>query len=195
MSSTKAGPGRHRSAAADAAILDATLQLLRERGYEALTVAAVIERAGVSSATLYRRWPTKHELVAAAIASLAPEAVSIDTGSLEGDLTAFVRHLARSITARGNIGDLLQSGKRDPDLVDAIRAKLLTPRLRALAEILDRAVARGELPSAPTPEAFSTFVAGPLHYRSFVLDEPLTQAFQRDVVERTLRGFGYVAPA
>src|SRR5438309_1249328 len=114
MSATKLRPGRQRSAAADAAILDATLDLLRERGYDSLTVAAVIDRAGVSSATLYRRWPTKQVLVAAAVASLAPEAVAIDTGSLEGDVTAFVRHVAQAIAARGNIAGLLQSREHDP---------------------------------------------------------------------------------
>src|SRR5690348_858771 len=103
-------PGRHRSASADAAILDATLELLRERGYRALTVAAVIERAGVSSATLYRRWPSKPELVAAAIASLVPESFEVDTGTLRGDMSAFVHHVADSIAARGNIIELLGAG-------------------------------------------------------------------------------------
>ena len=77
------------------------MQLLCDRGYGGLTMAAVIERAGVSSATLYRRWPTKHELVAAAIDSLAPEPIDIDTGSLEGDIATFLRHLAKAYAAGG----------------------------------------------------------------------------------------------
>ena len=61
------GATPNRGEAADAAILDATIEVLGEQGYGGLTVSAVIERAGVSSATLYRRWPTKLELVMAAI--------------------------------------------------------------------------------------------------------------------------------
>src|SRR5207249_6554662 len=72
--------GRRRSEAADDAILAATLELLPERGYRALAMAAVIERAGVSSATLYRRWTTKHDLVVAALATLVPDPVDVDTG-------------------------------------------------------------------------------------------------------------------
>ena len=64
--STPVRPGRQRSQAADEAILSATLDLLSERGYGGFTVSAVIDRSGVSSATLYRRWPTKQQLVAAA---------------------------------------------------------------------------------------------------------------------------------
>jgi AcrR family transcriptional regulator len=188
MTAARVGPGRHRSAAADAAILGATLQILRERGYEALTVAGVIERAGVSSATLYRRWPTKHELVAAAIASLAPEAVTIDTGRLQGDITGFVRHVARTIAARGNVIDVLLGGKRDPDLAQAMREKLLTPRVRALEDILQRAVERGELAAAPVAATCLTLIVGPIHYRAVVLGEPLTPSFLRHVVHHALHG-------
>ncbi|MBU3702145.1 MAG: helix-turn-helix transcriptional regulator, partial [Acidimicrobiia bacterium] len=73
MAPDRVRPGRQRSEAADHAILSATLDLLSETGYGALTVAAVIARSGVSSATLYRRWPTKQDLVAAALASLHAE--------------------------------------------------------------------------------------------------------------------------
>jgi AcrR family transcriptional regulator len=195
VSANRVGPGRHRSPAADAAILDATLYLLRERGYEALTVAGVIERAGVSSATLYRRWPTKHELVAAACASLSPEAVTIDTGALEGDINAFVRHVARSITARSNVIDVLQGTKRDPDLAQAMRDKLLAPRLDALDAILRRAVERGELASAPAAETCLALINGPVYYRVSVLDEPLTPTFLRHVVQHTLHGLARATTA
>src|SRR2546423_1204536 len=65
-------PGRQRSEAADEAILDGTLAVLAEQGYAGLTMAAVIERSGVSSATLYRRYTTKIEPVTPAIASPPP---------------------------------------------------------------------------------------------------------------------------
>ena len=67
MELTKRRPGRQRSEAAGELILATTLDCLREYGYAGLTMAGVIERAGVSSATLYRRWATKPELVAAAV--------------------------------------------------------------------------------------------------------------------------------
>jgi AcrR family transcriptional regulator len=182
-------PGRQRRAAADAAILDATLALLRDRGYEALTMAAVIENAGVSSATLYRRWTAKSELVAAAVASLVPdEPAGIDTGSLEGDVAAFVREVAGAIKARGHMAELLGGDKKDAELTAALRAKLLTPRIRTLQGILERGVARGEITSPPSAETCLPLVVGPLHYRATILDEPLSPAFVRRVVQTTVAG-------
>jgi AcrR family transcriptional regulator len=184
-------PGRHRSASADAAILDATLELLRERGYRALTVAAVIERAGVSSATLYRRWPSKPELVAAAIASLVPESFEVDTGTLAGDMSAFVHHVADSIAARGNILELLGAGaSEDTELAGAIRQKLLDPRVRALSTILRRARDRGELDAVPPTDTSLALVVGPVHYRATALGEPVTPAFLRQLTAHILRGLG-----
>jgi len=181
--------GRHRSAACDAAILSTTLDVLREKGYDGLTVAAVIERAGVSSATLYRRWPAKSELVAAAVASIAPDDVDVDTGSFEGDIAAFVRNVARLIEARGNIVTILSSAKeRDEELARAMREKLLQPRLRSLRTILDRAEERGEIAHPPSPEVFLSLLVGPIHYRGSVLNEPLTPAFLKHVATSTARG-------
>jgi AcrR family transcriptional regulator len=181
-------PGRHRSASADAAILAATLDVLRERGYAGLTVAAVIERARVSSATLYRRWPTKHDLVAAAIASLGSEDVEIDTGDLRADVAELVRHVARSLTARGSIVELLGAGAdADPQLGAALRAKLLLPRTRALEAILGRARARGELPSSPPVDTVLALLVGPLHYRLTALGKPLGPAFLRSVTASVVR--------
>src|SRR5438270_13457897 len=87
--------GRHRSEAADRVIIDAALAVLREHGFEGLTMLGVIERAGVSSASLYRRWRTKEELVIAALESVTVDEVTDDTGSLAGDLAAFAQRTAK----------------------------------------------------------------------------------------------------
>src|SRR4051812_29308834 len=183
--------GRHRSTEAASSTLCATLELLRERGYGGLTMAGVIERSGVSSATLYRRWPTKHELVAAAIDSLAPEPIAIDTGTLEGDLATFLRHLAKAYTARELfVESLTAGGVRDPHLAAAVRDKVIVPRLGVLRLVLGRAVERGELEVAPSPEEALALLAGPLYYRISVLGEPLTPAFVATVTAHARRGLG-----
>src|SRR5438309_1298698 len=91
--------GRPRSVAADKAIAEATVAIISEEGYGGLTMAGVADRAGVSTATLYRRWPSKEELVLGTVAALAPDRGDIDTGSLEGDLTEFLDHLAGRLAA------------------------------------------------------------------------------------------------
>ena len=154
-------PGRQRSEAADQAILAATLDVLGEDGFGGLTMAAVIARSGVSSATLYRRWPTKQDLVAAALASLHPAATEIDTGSLEGDIVAFVRDVAASMAVRP-AGEALRQDvavelSRNPDFRAAINEKFVVPRLVVLGHVL-----RAEPPARARELLHRAFaVAGP----------------------------------
>jgi len=124
-------PGRQRSEAVDQAILAATLDALAEDGYGGLTMASVIARSGVSSATLYRRWPTKQQLVAAALASLHPAIVDVDTGSLEGDITAFVRSVALSMAPQRDAlrQDVAVALSANPDFRAAVNEKFVVPRV------------------------------------------------------------------
>lgn len=199
MSAAAAPPvrlGRHRSKAAGDAILAATLELLSERGYDGFTVSSVIERAGVSSATLYRRWPTKQHLVVAAVASLAPQPIDSDTGSLAGDLRALLAHIAQSVAARReDVAEALaHEVKRNAELAAALGDKFLLPRLDELRGILARARQRGELGTAPSPEIALSLAAGPLYHRAFVLGETLTPAFVAQATRHALRGLGAVTP-
>jgi AcrR family transcriptional regulator len=192
VTTSKGRPGRHRSEAADEAILRATLELLAEHGYGELTMTAVIERSAVSSATLYRRYATKQDLVAAAVATLIPAVTNIDTGSLKGDITALVRDVAHSISARNEalIEALRVEKQRNPDLAAALRERFLQPRLAQLKDILVRAKARGEISGAPPAEAVLSLVTGPLHHRAYNLSEALTPAFVNTVISWTVRALG-----
>ena len=194
MTTTTAGPrpGRQRSEAADEAILDAALAVLAEQGYAGLTMAAVIERSGVSSATLYRRYTTKIELVTAAIAALLPQPVDTDTGSFEGDLTAFIRHVAQSIERRNEraVQALRIEKERDPELHACLRERFLAPRLADLKAILVRAKKRGEIDRVPPVDVALSLVTGPLYHRAYHLDEPLTAAFVKNTIAFAVRALG-----
>jgi AcrR family transcriptional regulator len=194
MTTTTVGPrpGRQRSEAADEAILDATLTVLAEQGYAGLTMAAVIERSGVSSATLYRRYTTKVGLVTAAIASLLPQPVDTDTGSFESDLSAFIRHVAQSIERRNEraVQALRVEKERDPELHACLREQFLAPRLADLKAILTRAKKRGEIETIPPIDIALSLVAGPLYHRAYHLDEPLTPAFVKNTIAFAVRALG-----
>jgi AcrR family transcriptional regulator len=182
--------GRHRSEAADEAIVAATIELLGERGYNGVTMASVIERAGVSSATLYRRFSQKEELVAAAVATLAPVVVDIDTGTLAGDIKAFVAVVARAVAnRREDVLDALSlEAKRNADLYSHLRKTFLEPRLTMVHDMLARARERGELAHTPPDDVALSLVTGACYHRAFVLNEPLTPSFQRTAVEAVLAG-------
>lgn len=115
MTEPKRGRGRPRREGADDEILAVALAMLREQGYGALTVDAVAERAGVAKTTVYRRWPSKGALVAAAIAPLAAEE--------SGDVVAEAESLLRMLTPA------------DGDVLDVLRV-ILVPRRERLAAIV-----------------------------------------------------------
>jgi len=194
-------PGRQRSEAADQAILGATLDVLAVEGYGGLTMASVIARSGVSSATLYRRWPTKQDLVAAALASMHPALVDVDTGSLEGDLAAFVRAVALSMTPQRDDlrNDVAVALSTNPEFRAAIDEKFVVPRVLVLGHVLDRARTRGELGRGEpgrrlTAEAAVSFVIGPLHHRVYVMGRAPSPAFQKGVVVAALASLKALAP-
>lgn len=149
-------PGRPQDATATAALLAAVVDLLAEEGVAGLTTAAVAARAGVSTATLYRRWPSKGALILAA-ASVLDDALPPppDTGTTDGDLRALCDH-KRAVLA-GNVGGavaaLMAEAPRDAELREVLRLSVVAPVEAHLAEILHRAAARGERARVGAAEA------------------------------------------
>lgn len=189
-------PGRQRSEAADQAILNATLDVLAVAGYGALTMASVIGKSGVSSATLYRRWPTKQQLVAAALASLHPEIVPIDSGTLESDLYELVHAIADSMSVRREdlADDVGVELRRNPEFRAAVNEKFIVPRLRVLELILENACARGEIGTDLDPRVAMSFVSGPMHHRLYVLGEIVDQKFADSVAIAALAALRAISP-
>lgn len=156
----------------------AVRDLLAESGYAALTTAAVARCAGVSTATLYRRWPTKRELVLAstrrmietgvadeadeAAGSGASAAEDFDTGSLRGDLQAFIAHKNRALSgATGQaVLSLLGELPQDPELKELLLGELLAATRSHLEQIRDQARARGEGAVDLDPHAGARLVLG-----------------------------------
>ena len=196
VTASRSRPGRQRSRAADDAILAATLDVLAADGYGGLTMSAVIDAAGVSSATLYRRWPTKQQLVAAALASLHSAVVDIDTGSLEGDIAEFVGGVADTMSVRRAdlAEDVAVELRRNPEFRAAVNEKFVVPRLVVLGHILDRARNRGELGPGLSSEMAMSFINGPLHHRVFVMGGSPTPAFMRSVIAAALSSLRILAP-
>jgi AcrR family transcriptional regulator len=146
---------RRRGEALNAAIFQATLDELAEVGYAKLTMERVAERARTGKASLYRRWPSRMELVMDAVYHALPDPTSPpDTGSLRGDLLALLRRNAELLAGpagealRGLLSDVL----RDPTRTAELRRHSQGAGRRAMQEIARRAVERGEIDrSAITP--------------------------------------------
>ncbi len=180
-----------RAARVRADVLAAAAELLTTVGYDQLSVEDVARRAGVHKTTVYRRWPTKAALTADAAALNSDEAVPIpDTGSIADDL----RLLAREVAA--NIGT--ESGARRSRSIAAAAAtsdELATAmhdfwanRLALSAEIVERAIRRGELPASTDANLIIEAVIGPLWVRLLLTGEPITEELADRVVQLVTDG-------
>jgi len=141
-------PGRPRSEQAEQAIIEATLDLFAEEGFEGVCVEAVAARAGVGKATIYRRWPNKEELLLAAFGSLKspfPEPAGI---SVRDDLLAMVKVMcadkADPRKAR-RYALLLGEGNKYPRLMARYKETVVEPRREAMRVVIRRGIETGEL--------------------------------------------------
>lgn len=183
----KRSRGRPRDPGVDAAIREATLDLLAEAGYAGLTMDLVVARARVSRSSLYLRWPNKLALVADALQHRARAVPEVpDTGSLPGDMRAFLRTLLRSRSAAAQalsaVGGEIAS---NPELRKAWHHGLAGMLTGCIGAIVARAADRGELAPGTDLELLSQL---PL---SLLQNWRLEHGSEPDdaVVERIVRQF------
>jgi AcrR family transcriptional regulator len=153
------------------------LRLLQEHGYDRLTVDAVASAARASKATVYRRWPSKAELVLAAFTEgIGQVAVPPNTGTLRGDLL----QLGESICQQGRqhastIRAVLVEVSRHPALNDALQHRFIDQRKALIQHILQQAVDRGEIDDAAITDELWDLMPGYLIFRSIIPSQPPTR--------------------
>jgi AcrR family transcriptional regulator len=169
-----------RSARVREAILISTMEALAETSYESLRIEDVAERAGVNKTTIYRRWPTKAELVAEATRVRSATAVPLpDTGSLAGDLRALARSVAANIgSADGtHVARTMVAAAVTSDEVAARAPEFWADRIRLATRIVDAAIARGEVAPGVDANLVIETLIGPLYVRVLLTGEPVTRRF------------------
>jgi AcrR family transcriptional regulator len=182
------GPGRPRSERAHQAILQATVELLLEQGFAEMSVEGVAGRAGVGKATIYRRWPSKADLVAEAIGRLSHKVLDpVDTGSVRGDLIALSEQAFHTQEA-GDVTQimlkLMSERARYPELQAAFMRRVVEPRRRVVADALERGIARGELRPEVDVDLLIDLLLGVTVYRSMLAARP--PAVNREALERVI---------
>lgn len=179
--------GRPRDSGVDAAIRSATMDLLAEAGYARLTMEQVAARAKVSKDSLYRRWPNKLALVTDALRHRARAVPDVpDTGSLAGDMRAFLRVLLRSRNAAQRaLAGVSSEVATNPELRAAWHRGLGGMLTGCVHQIVARAVGRGELPPDSDIELLSQLPLSLLqNWRMEHAEQP-----GDDAVDRIVRQF------
>ncbi|MDQ6934406.1 MAG: TetR/AcrR family transcriptional regulator [Actinomycetota bacterium] len=170
-------------------VLDATVALLVEMGYDRLTMDAVAKRARASKATLYRRWESKPALVIDAMvrAKHSPSPEPHDTGTLRGDLVSTFcgRHgLNQQVT--GVLGSVITALSSDAEFARRFRDEFIGPKLAISRDIYARAQARGEIAGGLDLEVIAPALAGILLHRMFILGIPPDDATVERVVDHVI---------
>jgi AcrR family transcriptional regulator len=185
--------GRPPRAAARDEIVEATLELLAERGFQATTIDAIAARAGVGRNTIYRRWQAKEELFVDAIHELTAD---LDAVQGEDDLYSllleWIREFAR-ICADPLFGRILPGvlgeAQRNPAFAQAYADRVVRPRRRALVRLLTQAREQGELREGADVEQIADLLAGPPFVRLLPLGLPeVTEHYAEDLLETIWRG-------
>jgi AcrR family transcriptional regulator len=169
-----------RSARVRSAVLEATVAALADEGYEHLGIDAVAARAGVHKTTVYRRWPTKAELVADATRERAQQMVPVpDTGSLAGDLETLAAAIAANVGSDvgRRMARTLVAAALVSDDVARVQTGFWSERFELTTAIVDRAVVRGELPAGTDARLVIESLIGPLYVRLLLTGGPVDRAY------------------
>lgn len=181
-----------------AAISRAVVDDLSERGYARVTMDGVAKRAGVGKSALYRRWPSKLQMVLDVTATLSvPLAEVADTGSLRTDVRASLEATAAWLSQppfATIIPDLVAETARSPELAPALAHAIGQPRRDRAQAVIDRAVQRGEIAPGADVELGLDLLAGPLYWRLVARHLPLEPRYLdllTDLVVHYLHSFGH----
>jgi AcrR family transcriptional regulator len=180
---------RRRGGALLTAIFEATLAELAESGYAELSMARVACRARASKSSLYRRWPSRADLVGDAMQYNRPEPIPApDTGNARNDLLGFLRGVADLInSADGDaVRGLLAVAARDPELARMVRERFIEPNLAQVLDVLRRGAVRGEVRPGALTRRMATVGPWLLREHFMVYGGPVCDSVVVEIVDDVL---------
>ena len=187
MTATAQRPGG-RSARVRREVLAATLHVLLEEGLDATTIPAIADRAGVHHTSIYRRWNDRAALIREAALSAVDAAAPVpDTGNLRSDLIAGLDDVRQLLSSPlGTV--LLDVARSRNDDLDELRQTYWRARLDQCSAVVERAVARGELPAGTDHRLVFELLIGPIHARILLSPDTLDDVETTTIVDAVLNG-------
>jgi AcrR family transcriptional regulator len=166
-----------RSARVRVAVLEVTLDVLAERGFDGLELPEVARRAGVHATSVYRRWQSRARLVGEALLERGrPLSPTPDTGALRTDLEQLLLEggaLLRTPSVQALFEVLLTQSAHPTPEIERARDRFFAAHLEEARTIVQRAIARSELPAGSDPAALVELVIGPALLRMLFMGRSL----------------------
>jgi AcrR family transcriptional regulator len=181
--------GRPRSKEFDESILAATLELAGEVGIKGMSMDELAQRAGVSKATIYRRWPSKEILVLQALQSAMRPLDDVDTGAMVDDLRLCLGQMIARMSKKDRMNDvlphLIEMATHDATLRTAVDDYVQNRRV-PVRQVIERAIARGELAADTDIDTLVDALIGPIVYRRLLSGGVLDADFLDRLIELVL---------
>ncbi|MDQ4103715.1 MAG: TetR/AcrR family transcriptional regulator [Actinomycetota bacterium] len=180
---------RRRGDALNEAIFEATLQELTAVGYAELKMEHVAHRARASKGSLYRRWPSRAQLVADAVHHMLPGCVEPpDTGSVREDMLGCLRGFATLLNGPSGeaVRGLMAETIRNPDLMEIIRIRFIDPGIGRFLEVLQRGAVRGEVRATALTPLIASVGPGLLRQHFLVHRSPIPDRVLVEIVDEVV---------
>jgi AcrR family transcriptional regulator len=188
---TQRGPGRPRDTAVDAAILDAAIDELIDRGFLAASMESIAARAGIAKTTLYRRWSSMHELALAAMQTLQEDPSPAPGDSVRGDLLVLLDRMRRK-WGDARYAALMRRVAADasaqPDMYKQCRDDLIAPYVRRLNSVILRGIDEGLIRADVDVTAVRQLLTAPIMAAALTLRERYSRAKLEFLVDTVLTG-------
>ena len=183
---------RRRNQESYQAIISATLELLKDKGYVKLSIEGIAARAGVGKQTIYRWWPSKAALVIEAYSKKVSDRYALpETGSVKGDLEQLLSSIFKNISKTPSshvLTGLIAEAQTNPDIADQFFNDFIQPRRRLLTEIIEGGVERGEIKASVEIPVVADMLFGAMWYRLLIGHGPLNREFAEKLVGDVLAG-------
>jgi AcrR family transcriptional regulator len=178
-------PGRPRDEAADRKIIEATLRLLSREGYDRTSIEAVAAEAEVTRATVYRRYPTKADMVTAAVCTIAQAAEPCGCPDARSTLIELLRAFQACVGPGDGVSiaaSLYLQRREHPELLESFRERVTGPSRLQMAAVLELAKERGEISAGTDSEVVIEMLIGSYLYRTFA-GRPIPENWPEEVVD------------
>lgn len=185
----RSAPGRGLDASKDPLIHRAAIELIGEIGYDRVSMEAIAARAHASKATLYRRWPSKAELVVDAMTCrMTSDDPLPDTGDIREDLLVGLRRMAGGMAEHdaGLAVGLLNAMRSDPEIARVMREQMVEVKHAATRAWIQRAIDRGQLPPTADAQLFEEVAPAMVFMRLILLGQPVDETFLHRIVDDVL---------
>jgi len=171
--------------------LNAASALVGRNGYASTSIEEIAAEAGVGKQTIYRWWPNKAALfIEVYVWLVPPDLIADDTGTLAGDIEAFLSQLSRMYgkTPAGNIlSGLIAEAQASTDLAEQLNDTYVVPRRTIIHSIFTRAMRRGEIPPTEDMTFASDLISGAIWFRLLLGSRHLDKKFKQRLTETVIR--------